>query len=225
MGAILELRNIAKTYTHGNFQDYIIRDINIVAKNGEVIAITGPSGSGKSTILQIAGLLDAPSEGEILLNGMGCLTLSDRERTKIRRESIGFIYQFHHLISELSVIQNIILPRLVLGQTYKKVKQQVMEIAEHLHMQHIINNTNVSVLSGGERQRVAVARAFINNPQLILADEPTGNLDAKNSMAVFQLFLNAARRYNATVIIVTHNSALAQEADRIINLELDNNSI
>ena len=212
MNVVLELKNISK---YINSQEYIIRDINIAAHQGEIIALVGPSGSGKSTILQIAGLLDTPSAGEVFFNGKNVSALKDKQRTHIRRQYLGFVYQFHHLLPELSIKQNIALPQLVAG---KVDNTAVEEIITKLSIQHIMRN-NVSTLSGGEKQRVAIARALIHKPHIILADEPTGNLDHKNSTEVLNLFIKMARENNTTIIMVTHDNNLVKKVDRVLYLQ------
>lgn len=215
---MLEMRNISKYYKCNDIQECVISNINLIVRSGEILALVGPSGSGKSTILQIAGLLDEPSTGDVLFNDVNCSKLNDRERTKIRGQNIGFVYQYHHLLSDFSVMHNIILPRLVLRQSKKQARLDAEIIIEQLNIQNTLGK-EIANLSGGERQRIAIARALINSPKLILADEPTGSLDHKNSLEVFSLFLEMAKNRGGAVIIVTHDKNLAQKADTILDIE------
>ncbi len=211
MTNILELVDISKYINH---QEYIIKNINITVKKGEIIALVGPSGSGKSTLLQIAGLLDTPTSGKIFFNGREVELLSDMQRTFIRRHHIGFVYQFHHLIPELSIKNNIALPQII---SNKRDIDAVENIMKKLSIDHISHN-NISVLSGGEKQRIAIARALIHCPQLVLADEPTGNLDYHNSNEVFNLLIKMAREDDTAVVVVTHDRNLAQQTDQVLYL-------
>ncbi|MBQ4874807.1 MAG: ABC transporter ATP-binding protein [Rickettsiaceae bacterium H1] len=216
---MLKLKNISKKYKYGGIEEYVVNNASFSVEIGEVLALTGPSGSGKSTLLQIAGLLDVPSEGLVMFNGVNCSELSDDERTEIRRNNIGFVYQFHHLLPDFSVMNNIILPNLIAGKSSKKAKNEVEPILEQLNITETLKK-KINDLSGGERQRVAIARAMVNNPKLVLADEPTGNLDQKNSAEVFSLFIETARKNNAAVIIVTHDKNLVEQTDRILDVTL-----
>ena len=215
---MLKLNAISKYYKFGDSRECILNNVHLSVEAGEIVALVGPSGSGKSTLLQIAGLLDTPVSGSVLFDGVNCSNLNDNQRTKIRRESIGFVYQFHHLMPDFSVINNIILPKLILGKSIRQAKKEVETIIDRLSIARVLNK-NVSNLSGGERQRVAIARAFANEPRLILADEPTGNLDQKNSEEVFLLLVEVVRNSGASVVIVTHDNNLAKQTDKILHMK------
>ncbi len=213
---MLKLQEISKYYEHCGVRESIIDNISFSVELGEIVALTGSSGSGKSTVLQIAGLLDKASFGKVFFGGRDCSSLSDYERTRLRCSDIGFIYQSYNLLSDFSVLHNIIMPCMILKRhcVYERAK----EVAYRLGILHLLYK-KINCLSGGERQRVAIARALVNSPRLILADEPTGSLDHKNSMKVFSLFINSVKEQGSAVIIVTHDKSLASQADRVFDLE------
>ncbi|NRA88374.1 MAG: ABC transporter ATP-binding protein [Rhizobiales bacterium] len=215
---ILSLKNIKREYGKKDNKLLIFENMNIEIKKGELVALVGQSGSGKSSLLHIAGLLDTPNEGEIYINGANCSSLSDRKRTQIRRHEIGFIYQFHHLLPEFSAIENVAVPLRLNGNTKKISHNRAQEILETLGMGHRLTHMP-SELSGGEQQRVAIARAFAINPSLILADEPTGNLDPNTADHVYAEFHKLAKEQNMSALIATHNMALANKMDRVFVLE------
>lgn len=211
MSCILKLSSITKSFG----EHTIINNVDLEVKRGEVIALTGKSGSGKTTILQIAGLLDEPTSGSIWVNGVDCTKINDKQKTYLRR-TLGFIYQFHHLLHEFSALENVMLPQMIVGTSKAKKNAQSMLVSFDLQDRE---SHMISELSGGERQRLAIARSLINFPQLVLADEPTGNLDPENSLKVFSLLHNYAKTKNIAVLMVTHNQTLAQKADAVFTLE------
>ena len=185
---------------------------------GELVAMVGASGSGKSTLLQICGLLDNPTSGEIDIAGEAVANLGDRARTRLRRGTIGFIYQFHHLLPEFTALENVILPQSVAGVGAGAARKRARDLLERVGLGHRLNHRPAK-LSGGEKQRVAIARAIANSPRLLLADEPTGNLDPETAEGVFDLFVELAREEGLSVLMATHNEALAARMDRVLRLE------
>lgn len=216
---ILRLEYINKKYKQNEGFLEIIKDSSLTVLNKEKVAFVGPSGCGKTTLLQICGLLDNPTTGDIYINSQKISNLSDMEKTKIRKNNIGFVFQFHHLLPEFSVLENVMLPALVNLKSNKKIiKEKAVDILSNLGLISKIDSRPYQ-LSGGEKQRVAIARAIINNPSIILADEPTGNLDPENSEIVFSLLLQTVKNYNSSLLMVTHNIELAKRLDRIITIE------
>lgn len=213
---ILKAENIGKTYKQAEGADLkILKNINLDLKKGEIAALVGPSGSGKSTLLHILGLLDAPSAGSLVINGNDVSTLNEESRTKIRRTDIGFVYQFHHLLPEFSAAENIILPQMVAGLSKSQAEERANTLLQRLKLDHRADHRPAK-LSGGEQQRVAIARALANKPKILLADEPTGNLDPHTAEEVFQLFMTVVRKTGIAALIATHNIDLAKRMDRII---------
>lgn len=216
---VLILENISKSYKQNEGYLEIIKDSSLFVRSKETVAFVGPSGAGKTTLLQICGLLDTPTSGEIYINNQNIKNLTDIQKTVIRRDNIGFVFQFHHLLPEFSVLENVILPGLVKATEKKKnIEERAKIILNDLGLSSKINNRPYQ-LSGGERQRVAIARAIINNPSIILADEPTGNLDPENADVVFNLLLKIVHDYNSSLLMVTHNVDLAKKLDRIITIK------
>lgn len=215
---ILSLKSITKEYLSGTSEVQNVLDgVNLDVKKGEIVAILGPSGSGKSTLLQIIGLLLNATSGHILLNGENCINITEKKRTLLRRRYLGFIYQFHHLLPEFSVIENLVLPQMINGKTKKEAILNAMAKLEVLDMLQYAEK-DVTKLSGGEQQRVAVARSIVNDPHLILADEPTGNLDQQNTKLVLQLIKKQIKNHNKAAVIVTHNTEILCEMDRSFKL-------
>ena len=210
---MLALHNI--THTYGDLR--VLDNLSLSLSAGQAVALTGPSGSGKSTLLQIAGLLDAPSQGEVSLGGT--LATNDATRTQLRRHEIGFVYQFHHLLPEFSAIENIMMPLRIAGLASKGHQKHALELLGEVGLADRAQH-RPSELSGGERQRVAICRALIHEPSLILADEPTGNLDEANADAIFKMFLKLARESGAAILVATHNMALAGQLDMHYRLHL-----
>ncbi len=216
---VLILENISKSYKQNEGSLEVIKDSSLFVRNKETVAFVGPSGSGKTTLLQICGLLDTPTSGDIYINNQNIKNLTDIQKTIIRRDNIGFVFQFHHLLPEFSILENVILPGLVKNTEKKKeIEKRAKDILDDLGLSSKIKNRPYQ-LSGGERQRVAIARAIINNPLIILADEPTGNLDPENADIVFNLLLKIVHNYNSSLLMVTHNIDLAKKLDRMITIK------
>ncbi|MBT6898138.1 MAG: ABC transporter ATP-binding protein [Rhodobacteraceae bacterium] len=217
--AILELKDLKKSYNQNKSNQIdVLLGANLLLKKGEVVALTAPSGTGKSTLLHIAGLLDQADTGDVLVAGQNLAGVSDRRRTIIRRRDIGFIYQFHHLLPEFSAAENIMLPQMADGQRKSAAKTRALHLLEAVGLLNRAQHRPAE-LSGGEQQRVAFCRALANNPKLLLADEPTGNLDQATSEQVFDALLSIVRQTGLSALIATHNPALASRMDRTITLE------
>jgi len=208
---MLQARGIQKSY--GNLQ--ILKGVDLDVKRGEIITIIGASGAGKSTLLHIIGTLDRPDNGMIRLNNVDIHTLSSRKLSAFRNEQIGFIFQFHHLLPEFTALENICIPAFIAGKGKKEAESKAFELLELLGLSDRANH-KPNELSGGEQQRVAVARAMVNNPAIILADEPSGNLDSNNAENLHRLFVDLRDTLNQTFVIVTHNENLANLADRTV---------
>lgn len=213
---LLEVKNISKTYGNGETAVKALKNVSFCVEKGEFLAIVGESGSGKSTLLNMIGALDAPTAGKVIIDGKDIMAMKDDAATIFRRRNIGFIFQAFNLIPELTVEQNIVFPLLL---DYQKPDQKHLD--ELLKVLNLENRRKhlPSQLSGGQQQRVAIGRALITRPSIILADEPTGNLDSKNSSEVIALLKDAARRYEQTIIMITHNRVIAQSADRILQVK------
>ncbi len=214
---IIEAKNISKRYQLGEEVIYALKDLSLKVRKGEFVAVMGPSGSGKSTLMHLLGLLDNPDEGNVILKGQSTASLNDDALTLLRRDELGFIFQTFELIPTLSAKENIMLPAEVAGQK-EAAEVRCKEIAELLGIESRLNH-KPSELSGGQRQRVAIARALINNPAVILADEPTGNLDSKTGEEVLELLQSGVAERDWTVIMVTHDQKAASYADRVIYLK------
>lgn len=212
----ITLSNIKKVFRTEEIDTWALREVSLEVKEGEFVAIMGPSGCGKTTLLNIMGLLDTPTDGTYMLDGKDVSQLSERERTNIRRGTIGFVFQSFNLIDDLDVYENVELPLLYMGVPAKERKKRVTEMLDRMAMSHRRKHFPCQ-LSGGQQQRVAVARAVVSNPKIILADEPTGNLDSKNSKEVMDLLLQLHEQ-GTTIVMVTHSQHNASFADRIINL-------
>jgi putative ABC transport system ATP-binding protein len=213
---MIKLDNITKIFSTEEVQTTSLNGVSLEVNDGEFVAIMGPSGCGKSTLLNIIGLIDTPTEGTYLLNGKDVSTLTENERTDIRKGVIGFVFQSFNLIDELNVNENVELPLLYMGVPAKERKERVLEVLRRMNMSQRGKHLP-SQLSGGQQQRVAIARAVIGNPKIILADEPTGNLDSKNGLEVMEL-LSQLNAEGTTIIMVTHNPALTSYATRVINM-------
>ncbi len=213
--SLLEVKSVSKIYGKGNNAVHALKDIKFSVDKGEYIAIVGESGSGKSTLLNIIGALDIPTEGKVIINNKDLFSMKDSELTVFRRRNIGFVFQGFNLIPELTVEQNIIFPVLL---DYKKPDRKYLEeLLNILGLQERKNHLP-SELSGGQQQRVAIGRALITRPSLILADEPTGNLDSKNSSEVISLLKESSQKYEQTIIMITHSRSIAQAADRVLRV-------
>ncbi|MDD6804982.1 MAG: ABC transporter ATP-binding protein [Clostridiales bacterium] len=214
--SLLEVKNISKTYGSGETAVEALRNVSFSVGKGEFLAIVGESGSGKSTLLNMIGALDSPTAGKVIIDGKDIMEMKDNAATIFRRRNIGFIFQAFNLIPELTVEQNIVFPLLL---DYQKPDQKYLdEILKSLNLENRRKHLP-SQLSGGQQQRVAIGRALITKPSIILADEPTGNLDSQNSNEVIALLKDAARRYEQTIIMITHNRVIAQSADRILQVK------
>ena len=213
---LLEVKGISKTYGSGETAVEALRNVSFCVEKGEFLAIVGESGSGKSTLLNMIGALDSPTAGKVIIDGKDIMAMKDNAATIFRRRNIGFIFQAFNLIPELTVEQNIVFPLLL---DYQKPDQKYLD--ELLNILNLENRRKhlPGQLSGGQQQRVAIGRALITRPSIILADEPTGNLDSKNSSEVIALLKNAARKYEQTIIMITHNRVIAQSADRILQVK------
>lgn len=218
MTKILELINIKKDFKQGEQQNTVLKNINLEINQGELVALTGPSGAGKTTLLQIAGLLDSPSSGEIYINGSNLSQANDKTRTLIRKNNIGFIYQFHHLLPEFSALENVALPLLIQGLKPELAFDKAKKILQEVNLSQRVDY-KPSQLSGGQQQRVAIARAVVGQPSLILADEPTGNLDSKLSQKIFDLLQTLVKNYKIACLVVTHNLKLAKQTNKIFEIK------
>lgn len=215
---VLKLNGISRSFKQGRKVIEVIKKSSFNLKKGEKVSFVGPSGCGKTTLLQICGLLDKPNSGEILIDGEKVNKLSDFKKTQIRKNKLGFVYQFHHLFPEFSAVENVMIPLLVKNVSKEEAYEKSEKILKNLGLGTRIDH-RPSELSGGEQQRVAIARAVINNPLLILADEPTGNLDPKNAKIVFDLLLDVVKEHELSLLMVTHNIDLAKKTDRIITIK------
>ncbi|WP_286909812.1 ABC transporter ATP-binding protein [Clostridium sp. UBA1652] len=213
---MLEVRNLYKSYGQGESKIEALKNINLTINKGEFITIVGPSGSGKSTLLHIMGALDEPTEGKVFLNGQDIYEFKEKDLAVLRRRKIGFIFQSYNLIPVLTAEENIVTPLLLDG---KKIdKEYIQELMSILGIENRKNHLP-SQLSGGQQQRVSIGRALANKPSIILADEPTGNLDSKNSREIIELLRYSAKKYNQTLIVITHDLNLATLSDRVISIE------
>ena len=213
---MITLKNIKKVFKTEDIETWALQNVNLEVKKGEFVAIMGPSGCGKSTLLNILGLLDSPSEGTYMLDGKDVSHMSEDDRTDLRKGRLGFVFQSFNLIDELSVVENVELPLLYMGTPKKERRRLVNEVVERVAMSHRAQHFPAQ-LSGGQQQRVAIARAVISRPQIILADEPTGNLDSKHGKEVMEL-LKELHNEGTTIIMVTHSQHDANYADRVVNL-------
>lgn len=214
---ILVTNDLKRSFTQGGVTIHVLRGVNLAIEPGEIVALVGPSGSGKSTLLQAVGLLEGGFSGSIRLNGEEASKLDDDGRTRLRRELLGFIYQFHHLLPEFNAVENVVLPQLVRGARPNEAIQRARDLLGVLGLSERLDH-RPSKLSGGEQQRVAVARALANKPPLILADEPTGNLDEKTADTVLAEFLTLVRNEGSAALVATHNERLAARMDRVVRL-------
>ena len=215
---ILQLKNVCRNFNQGSEVLKVLQKVNLEIKPKEVVALIGPSGSGKSTLLQIAGLLDHPTSGEIILNGSQCSKASDFERTLLRRDYLGFVYQYHNLLPDFDALENVVIPQIIAGAKYKEAKDKAMWLLQRLGLNEREHHRPAE-LSGGEQQRVAIARALANTPKLLLADEPTGNLDPNTSDNVFLMLLEVVKETGLSALIATHNLDLAHKMDREVSLK------
>ena len=214
----LALTGIGRSYRTGSTPLLVLREAELNIASGEMVALVAPSGVGKSTLLHIAGLLERPDEGEVYIGGQPTSGMGDSSRTALRRTEIGFVYQFHHLLPEFSALENLMLPQMIAGLDRKEAESRGRDLLAYLRVDHRATHRPAE-LSGGEQQRVAIARAVANAPRVLLADEPTGNLDPKTAGHVFEALRNLVRESGLAALIATHNFSLAAEMDRTITIE------
>lgn len=210
---MIEIKGINKHY--GALQ--VLNDVNVRINDGEVVTIVGPSGAGKTTLLQIIGTLDAPDSGEVLYGGKDVLRMKDKELARFRNQNIGFVFQFHQLLPEFTMLENVAMPALIGGMRQREAYARAKELLEYMGLGGRLEH-KPSELSGGERQRVAVARALVNSPAVVLADEPSGSLDTHNKQELHKLFFNLRDEMKQTFVIVTHDESLAADADRVLRM-------
>ena len=211
------LQEVAKTYRQASAGLEVLKSVSLSVMPGEIVAVVGPSGAGKSTLLHIAGLLDRPSAGSVFFGGEDCTAIGDDRRTAIRRGGIGFVYQFHHLLPEFSALENIVLPQMIAGRPRREAALRAGELLEQTGLAQRATHRPAR-LSGGEQQRVAIGRALANRPRVLIADEPTGNLDPQTALSVFEALLAAVRDHGVAALIATHNMDLAARMDRRLTL-------
>jgi lipoprotein-releasing system ATP-binding protein len=217
MSEALEVEGLRRSFVQAGVTIHVLRGIDLKVGAGEIVALLGPSGSGKSTLLQAVGLLEGGFQGSIRINGEEAADLSDGARTRIRRETLGFVYQFHHLLPDFSAAENVVIPQLVHGATREAARERAESLLGALGLAERLTH-RPSKLSGGEQQRVAVARALANRPALVLADEPTGNLDEATADIVFAEFLSLVRGEGSAALVATHNERIAAKMDRVLRL-------
>ncbi|MDP3634273.1 ABC transporter ATP-binding protein [Phenylobacterium sp.] len=215
---VLAIRGLTRTYQTGDKTLTVLNEADLDVMPGEVVGLIGPSGSGKSSLLHAAGLLERPTAGQIFIEGRDCSNLSDRIRTRVRLHTIGFVYQAHHLLPEFSALDNVALPQMIAGVGRKPARERAFFLLEQLGLAERVKHQPAQ-LSGGEQQRVAIARALANSPRLLLADEPTGNLDPHTSAAVFENLYALARATGVAALVATHNLELARHMDRVLGLK------
>ena len=213
----LRLERLERSYTQGNRRIEVLKGVTASFLPGEAVGLLGPSGAGKSTLLHIAGLLERPDRGQVLIDGVDCGALSDNEQTRMRRMEVGFVYQFHHLLPEFSALENVTLPQLILGSTRAQAEIRAKELLKSLGLEERWEHRPAQ-LSGGEQQRVAIARAVANRPKVLLADEPTGNLDPPTAERVFEQLMELIQGSGVAAVIATHNLDLAARMDRTLRL-------
>ena len=216
---LIQAYNLCKDFKQGGETLSILRNLGMTIEEGEMVALVGPSGAGKSTLLHLVGLLDTPTSGSITLKGEDVSALDDKARTELRRQEIGFIYQFHHLQPEFSALENVMVPQMIAGMSKKDARDHAAALLSGLGLADRLEH-RPSRLSGGEQQRVSIARALINKPSLILADEPTGNLDPGTSEQVFDMLVKTVRQTGVGALIATHNLDLADRMDRVLEMKM-----
>ena len=215
---VLEMRGVYRSFKQGGQTLQVLRGIGLEIPKGEIVALIGPSGAGKSTLLQLAGLLEKPTRGDVYLEGQRCSTLNDRLRTELRRDYLGFVYQYHNLLADFNALENVMIPQLIDGVKPKAAQDKAKWLLQKMGLEKRFHHRPAE-MSGGEQQRVAIARALANTPKLLLADEPTGNLDPKTAEDVFAELLGIVRETGLSALIATHNFELADRMDRKVRLD------
>ncbi|XPM59073.1 MAG: ABC transporter ATP-binding protein [Leptolyngbya sp. IPPAS B-1204] len=218
VGALVEIENLSKQYQEGDMQRTVLDQVNLTFAPGEFVVLLGHSGSGKSTLLNLISGIDQPSSGTIRINGQAITDLDERSRTLIRRDQIGFVFQFFNLIPTLTVLENVTLPQELAGYSFRQAQQRATQLLQQVGLADRLD-TYPDKLSGGQQQRVAIARALAHDPSLILADEPTGNLDEETGQRVLELLLNLTRQAGRTLVMATHNPDIARSADRVLRVQ------
>ncbi|MBF4384954.1 MULTISPECIES: lipoprotein-releasing ABC transporter ATP-binding protein LolD [Vibrio] len=218
MNNLLQCHNVCKTYQEGELRTQVLKGVSFGIQAGELVSIIGTSGSGKSTLLHILGALDEATEGSVSFLGQDLSSLSSNKQANIRNQHLGFVYQFHHLLADFTALENVAMPLLIGGQKVSRAKQAAQALLEKVGLGHRLSH-RPSELSGGERQRVAIARALVNQPDLVLADEPTGNLDHKTALAIYDLMRQMNQEFGTAFLVVTHDSELAEKMDRQMHMQ------
>ena len=213
----LELKGVTRTFEQGGRELSVLCEAEVALARGEIVALVGPSGAGKSTLLHIAGLLERPDAGDVIVTGESCTNLPEADRTRLRRGSLGFIYQFHHLLSEFSAIENVMLPQMIAGVSKSTARHRAGELLEMVGLSDRATH-RPGQLSGGEQQRIAIARSVSNVPSVLLADEPTGNLDPETAGVVFEQMLTLVRGAGLGALVATHNLELTSKMDRVLQM-------
>jgi len=214
---VLRLDKVARNYAEGTGILEVFRDVSLTLREGEVVALVGPSGAGKSSLLHMAGLLEAPTAGDVIVSGAASSKLSDAERTRLRRDAIGFVYQAHHLLPEFTALENVMMPQLIAGKPRAEAEAEARRLLDLVGLSQRLTHRPAQ-LSGGEQQRVAIARALANHPRVLLADEPTGNLDPRTAASVFDALVKIVRQEKTAALVATHNLELAARMDRAMIL-------
>jgi lipoprotein-releasing system ATP-binding protein len=214
----LRLDRVTRVYKQAGRELVVFRDVSLSLNKGEIVALVGQSGAGKSSLLHIAGLLEAPTSGEVFIGGAPASRLPERARTEIRREALGFVYQFHHLLPEFTALENVAMPRRIAGESREAAAKEAKRLLDLVGLADRVDHRPAQ-LSGGEQQRVALARALANSPRVLLADEPTGNLDPKTADGVFEVLIQLVRAEGLSALVATHNYALSEKMDRTLLLE------
>lgn len=217
MSDVLAVTGLTRSFRQGDTEIEVLRGVDLRIAPGEIVALLGPSGSGKSTLLQAVGLLEGGYQGSIRLAGVEAAQESNDGRTRLRREKLGFVYQFHHLLPDFTALENVVIPQLIFGANEREARERARALLGSLGLGERLDH-KPSALSGGEQQRVAVARALANRPALVLADEPTGNLDQSTGHEIVELMFDLHARRNATLVLITHDEALAARCDRVVRL-------